>query len=296
MEISNTLKIGAHVSIAGGYTKVLERIKGMRGNCLQIFSSSPRSWMQPEISEEKRLEFLKYKKELEIDPVYFHASYLVNLADTGHIGNLSKTSLIKDMQTASELGIKGVIVHTGSFKNGTKEQPYTYTLVTKEKYDLLLFNIKEVLEASPKDVYLILENSGTRKIGWDIKELAIIIKSISDPRLKICLDTCHLHAAGFDLTTPDAFNNFLDLFDKEIGLSNLELFHVNDSKDALKSFRDRHENIGKGNVGAGVFYNLLHSKRTRNLPFIIEVPGIEGKGPDKENIEIVRQIAQSDEK
>ncbi len=283
------LKIGAHVSIAGGYDQALERIQAMGGNCMQIFSSSPRSWIMPQIDKEKSDLFVQKKKELTVNHIFFHATYLVNMADTGANGTLSKKSLITDLEIASLLGIQGVIVHVGSFKNG-KEELYQYHNVEKERYEMLLTNIQEVLTKTPQDTSLMIENAGTRKIGWNIDEIGYIINTLQDKRLKVCLDTCHLHAAGYDLSTLEKFEAFLEEFDTKVGLDRLAVVHLNDSKDDLASFRDRHENIGEGNVGRSVFANWLTHERTKDLPFIIETPGFDGKGPDLKNIEIAKSI------
>lgn len=295
MEIKKNALIGAHVSIVGGLNTAFERIKRIDGNCMQIFSSSPRSWTLPEISEETRAQFILEKEVLGIGPIYFHASYLINLADTGYIGELSKKALVEDLEIAKSLGMSGVIVHTGSFKNGTKNAPYQFESIEKMQYRKLIESIQNVLEVSP-DISLMLENSGTRKIGWSMNELFTLVKRVNDPRLKICLDTCHLHAAGYDLSTEEAYNVFFDRFDHEIGLERLELFHLNDSKDSFGSFRDRHENIGKGEIADTVFFNLTHGEKTKHLPFILEVPGFDKQGPDEKNIMIVKEIASRNDK
>jgi len=289
------VKVGAHVSIAGGLDTAFERVKRIGGNCMQIFSSSPRSWTLPDISEESCAKFISEKNVSGIGPVYFHASYLINLAANGYVGELSKKALVKDLEIAESLGMNGVIVHTGSFKNGTKDAPYQFETIEEIQYQKLIEAIQGVLEISP-DTSLMLENAGTRKIGWSMNELFTLIKHVNDHRLKICLDTCHLHAAGYDLSTEEKYQDFFDHFDKEIGLEKLELIHLNDSKDSVGSFRDRHENILQGQIPKKVFDNLFTFSQTKNLPFILEVPGFDKKGPDDKNIQIVKEIVSRNEK
>src|SRR3990167_7492158 len=130
------LKLGAHQSIAGGYTQALERINNIGGNCLQIFSSSPRGWNFAKVNEQQISQFLNLKSQLNIDPIYFHATYLINLADDSRIGHMSKMSLIAEMNLAPKLGVRGSIIHLGSYK---KE-------VSSIKYLVLIKNIKEILE------------------------------------------------------------------------------------------------------------------------------------------------------
>ncbi len=280
------LKIGAHLSISGGYHKALERIDVIGGNCLQIFSSSPRGWNSPTLTPEQKQQFISVKKGLSIDPIYFHASYLVNLADDERVGNASKNSLITEMSLASQLGIKGSIVHLGSFKNDEE----ILDVSKSQKYSILITNILEILTATPKDTFFIIENAGNRKIGKTLKQIAQIAKDVNDERVKVCLDTCHLYSAGYPLRNTSELNTFLIEFDKEIGIERIELWHLNDSKDPFHALRDRHENIGEGTLGISTFQTLLNHPKTRNAPFILEVPGFSQNGPDKKNIDILKRL------
>lgn len=277
------IHLGAHVSIAGGISQSIDRITNIGGNCMQIFSASPRGWNAPVISSDDMKVFREKTQTYNIGPVYFHASYLINLADAEQTGEKSKQTLITEMSLQPELGITGSVVHLGSYKK--KASPNN---IPSEQYETLLENMRYVLEHTPEESLLLIENVGMRKIGLTLEEIADILNRINSNRLKICLDTCHLHAAGYDLKTPDAFESFFDTFDKLIGLDRLELFHMNDSKDPFGSLRDRHENIGQGFVGTSVFTQLVNDPRTKHLPFILETPGFDGKGPDKKNIEIVK--------
>ncbi len=278
--------IGAHLSTSGGYAKALEGIALREGNCLQIFSSSPRTWASASPSADSIMQFTKLKSTLRIDPVYFHANYLINLADPETTGEKSVLALIQELHLAHQMGVRGSIVHTGSFKN----KNVTRSLKEHANYPILLGNIQKVLAQTPEDTFVILENAGTRKIGETIDQLGEIIHDIVNPRLKICLDTCHLHAAGYALTTQHEFDSFLANFDKLIGMDQLELIHMNDSRDSAGSLRDRHENIGQGFVNPHMFQFFLNEKRTRHVPIILETPGFDGNGPDKKNIDILKSF------
>lgn len=283
------MKIGAHLSIAGGYYKALERVNAIGGNCLQIFSASPRGWNKAVITDEQKRLFLDTKKKLNINEVFFHASYLVNLADEGRIGEESKKSLIAELNIASQLGIVGSIVHLGSFKSGRDVINHVSTL-DDPKYKTLINNINEIVTNTPKDTFFIIENAGNKKIGQNIDEIASIIRDVDNERLKVCLDTCHLFSAGYDLSTQKKIDTFFSEFEKKIGLKKLIVIHINDSRDPFNSGRDRHENIGEGTLTLEPFKLLLNDKRTQNLPFIIETPGFDGKGPDKKNIDIFKSL------
>ncbi|NTU72910.1 deoxyribonuclease IV [Candidatus Roizmanbacteria bacterium] len=273
-------RLGAHLSTAGGYCKAIEKALIIGANTLQIFSTSPRSWKPAEISPEDVTAFREAKLQSGVNPVFFHASYLINLTDSGETGKLSKVSLIRELQLAAQMDIIGSIVHTGSYKGE----------YAPEKFQTLISNITEILNQTPENTILILENSGNKKIGVTIDEIGEIISVIGNSRLKLCLDTCHLHAAGYDLSTPEEFDRFLIQLEKTVGLDRLAAFHINDSKDAFHSYRDRHENIGKGQIPSSVFKHILSDNRTCYIPLILEVPGLEGKGPDKENLDVLKSF------
>lgn len=277
------IRLGAHQSIAGGYSLALERIKNIGGNCLQIFSSSPRGWNFAKITEQQRNDFIVLKDRYKIDSVYFHATYLINLADGSRIGHMSKMSLISEMNLAPKLGVKGSIIHLGSYKE--KKQ-----LTIDNKYKVLINNIKEILNKTPKDSLFIIENAGNRKIGQTLEEISQIVKDVNNSRIRICFDTCHLFSSGYRFNDEETFNSFLDKLDKLDLLDKLELWHVNDSRDEFNSGHDRHGNIGQGMIGFDEFRTLLNHPKTKNYPFIIETPGFDNNGPDKKNLDILKSM------
>jgi deoxyribonuclease-4 len=244
-------------------------------------------WQFAKPSEETIQKFVDLKNHDIIDPVYFHASYLINLANTSRVGDLSKNLLKHELTLASRLGIGGSIVHLGSYKDSDK---YLAHEGIETPFDSLIANIEDILRDTPPDTFLIAENAGNKKIGLMLEELAEIVQRVSSDRLKICLDTCHLHAAGYDISSENKLDLFLNSFEKLIGLNRLEVIHCNDSKDSLGSFRDRHENIGAGHVGLEVFRLLLNHPKTKNIPFIAETPGFDGNGPDKKNLDILKSL------
>ncbi len=277
------MKLGAHQSIAGGYQEALKRIKNIGGNCLQIFSSSPRGWSFPKVNNEEINKFLTLKSQYSIDPIYFHASYLINLADEGKIGEMSIKSLINELNLAPKLNIKGSIIHLGSFKGE----------FTEKKYKKLIKNIKIILKNTPKNSLFIIENAGTRKIGQTLEELNKIIQDLDNDRVKICLDTCHLFSNGYKFENKNQLDDFLNQLKKLNLLDRLEVWHLNDSKDEFNSGKDRHENIGQGKIGIEEFKTLLNHPLTKNYPFIIETPGFNNEGPDKKNLDILKKLTNN---
>lgn len=310
--------LGGHVSIAGGYREALARAKVLGGNALQMFSASPRGWNYARVTKEEAESFRREAKTLGIEAAYFHASYLINLADEGANGKRSVETLVAELAVAEALGVRGSIIHLGSFKTATaeyripnlesrkketNEKAQTGSLFESDKntlpayekhpkYDLLISHIKTILKKTPSNTLFIIENMGMRKIGRDLAEIAQIMSDVSSQRLKVCLDTCHLHAAGYDMTTREKLDEFLEMFDRTIGLERLECFHINDSRDEFDSLRDRHDNIGEGKVGKDVFKLLINHPKTKHLPFILEVPGFDDTGPDKKNMDILKSFVK----
>lgn len=274
------IRLGAHQSISGGYSEALKRIKNIGGNCLQIFSSSPRGWNFAKPTEEQIKEFRIQNLKFSIQPIYFHATYLINLADDSRIGHMSKMSLISELNLAPKLGVKGSIIHLGSYKNE----------VSSIKYPVLINNIKEVLQKTPKDSLFIIENAGNRKIGQTLEEISQIVKDVNSPRIKICFDTCHLFSNGYKFDSKSELDVFLDKLEKLDLLYKLEVWHINDSRDEFDSGHDRHGNIGEGKMNIDEFKTLLNHPLTKNFPFIIETPGFDGNGPDKKNLDILKSL------
>ena len=283
------IKSGAHQSISGGYPRALERINKIGGNCLQIFSSSPRGWNFAKPGKEEIKQFIELKNRLKIDPVYFHASYLINLADDGRIGHISKLSLITELNLAPKLNIKGSIVHLGSYRE-KKPTSNLQLFDINPKYKILIDNIKEILRKTPEESFFIIENAGNRKIGQTLEEISQIVKDVNNPRVRICFDTCHLFSNGYAFNTDKELDLFLAKLVK-LGINNIiELWHVNDSRDEFNSGHDRHENIGHGKMNIDEFKTLLNHPKTKNFPFIIETPGFDGNGPDKKNLDILKSL------
>jgi deoxyribonuclease-4 len=186
------------------------------------------------------------------------------------------------MSTCSQLGIRGVIFHLGSHKGQGLETVF----------DQICRACSEVLEATPSDVLLVLENSagsgGT--IGSSFADLGRIIRSVGSDRIKVCLDTQHSYAAGYDLATDDGLEAAMSEFEREVGFEKLVAVHANDSKVELGSGRDRHENIGDGLIGLEGFGRIMTHPAFQDVPFILEVPGLEGKGPDQANVDALKMI------
>lgn len=278
------MKVGAHVSASGGPARAIDRAQDIGAEAIQIFASSPRAWTFKPISEDRLLEFRQMSERTGISPSFLHGTYLVNLGGTPELLEKSIISLTQQMNAASQLGAKGVIFHSGSHKG------VGFDAVFDQVTDALC----RVLDECRSDVWLTIENSAGMgaHIGASFGEIGRIIQAVDSPQVKVCLDTEHTFAAGYDLGHPDRIEEVLEEFDKEIGLSRLVVVHANDAKVELGSGIDRHENIGEGHMGLDGFEVIMGHPVFRDIPFILEVPGFEKKGPDKENVDRLKQIRQ----
>ncbi|MBM3941763.1 MAG: deoxyribonuclease IV [SAR202 cluster bacterium] len=279
------MRIGAHVSTAGGISKAVDRGVEIGCETIQIFGSSPQSWAFKSVPEAEASAFKRKAAETGLGPVFIHAIYLINLG-TSNQANLEKgkQSLINYLTLAAQIGAGGVVFHPGS------HQGVGYDGVVPQ----VVATLKEVLEKSPEGPCLAVENMAGmgQHIGASFDELGRILREVDNPRLRVCLDTQHSFAAGYDLTTPEGVASMIAEFDRAIGLGKLAAVHANDSKQPLGSGVDRHDNIGEGFIGKKGFAAIMAHSAFQAVPFFLEVPGFEGKGPDQRNVEILKEIRQ----
>lgn len=282
------MKLGAHVSAAGSLTNAISKAVEIGAECIQIFPTPPQSFLQKDRTEGEISEFVRAKKKAGIEPVFFHGTYLVNLAtEKPQNLKLSIDSLIFYQKLAARIGAAGTIFHIGSHKGKGFQQALNQVISA----------IKEILDKSPKDVDLIIENAAGKqteagKIGENFSEIGEILKALGAPNLKVCLDTCHLFVSGYEVRTKEGLAKTLAEFDEQVGLGKIVAIHANDAKAEFGSGLDRHENIGEGHIGLGGFRAILAEKALSSIPFILEVPGFDNKGPDKKNLDILKSLVK----
>ena len=260
------MKLGAHVSTAGGLHTAFGRAANMEAETIQIFASSPRAWKFRELKPEVALKFREESESTGITPVFIHGSYLVNIGGNPDQLDKSVACLVRNMEVAAEIGAEGVVFHAGSHKG--------------KGFDAVIGSaaesLKRVLESSPEGPYLILENSAGMgaHLGASFEEMGRMIEEVSSDRMKVCLDTEHCFAAGYNLAEPDGINSAMEQFEEHIGLDRLIVVHANDAKVELGSGVDRHENIGEGYIGIEGFEVIMGHEAFRDIPFVLEVPGL----------------------
>jgi deoxyribonuclease-4 len=272
--------LGAHCS--GGIKKALERGVEIGADAVQLFPQSPRAWRFPEHDPADLGRFAERRKELRVGAVLVHALYLVNLATTNEeIYGKSVTTLCRTVEVASAIDADAVVFHVGSHLGAGFETGLNQVVPA----------IEQALERCSGSTWLLMENSagagGT--IGRSIEELATLYERLGrHPRLGVCLDSCHLYVSGCDVGDAAAFDALLEELDGAIGLDRLRALHVNDANAPLGSNRDRHANIGEGELGERLGAFLAHPA-VQDLPAILEVPGA-GHGPDAGQVQKLREL------
>ncbi|PIR94474.1 endonuclease [Candidatus Falkowbacteria bacterium CG10_big_fil_rev_8_21_14_0_10_39_11] len=262
------MKLGAHVSIAGGLPNAPANAGKLDCEIFQIFSRSPRGGNPPEITPQVIKDYKAAMKVHKQVGFYIHSPYFTNLgSDKERVYRGTIEILKQELERGNKLGASGVMFHMGSSKDLGKEE--TQAQVLK--------GLKEILKGYSGKTKLLLENSAGAGniIGDEFEELAYYIKRVKSPNLGICLDTCHMFASGYDMRDKKALNKTLNEFDKLIGLKHLMVIHANDSKTDFESHKDRHEIIGQGLIGKIGFDELVNHPKLKNVDVIVETPDLK---------------------
>jgi deoxyribonuclease-4 len=269
--------IGAHVSPAGGLYRAIGRGAERGCEAIQIFNQSPRMWRPTAYGEDDFAAFRDAIGPSPIKAVLIHAVYLLNCAsDDPEIRDKSLTSLIQSLRIGAEIGAAGVVLHPGSAKQGDVGEAITRAGGV----------IKEALDESDRCPLHLEDTAGAGgTLGRSFTELSALIDAAGgDIRLGVCLDSCHLLASGYDIRTPRGLRETIDEFDREVGLKALGSLHLNDSKTPLGSNRDRHANVGTGELGERGCAAFLSEPRFEQLPLVIETQGPKGDGPSADEV------------
>jgi deoxyribonuclease IV len=267
-------RLGAHMSVAGGLPRAVERAIVHRCAALQIFSKNASQWKGRPLPAAEIREFRGRVKASGIAPVVSHASYLINLATTDRALRAQSLAAMGDeLDRAEALGLLGVVLHPGCYTAGNEA----------DGLDLIAEGLLQLLaERRRGNTMVLLEQTAGQgtSLGSTFEQLASIIGKMNDhKRVGVCLDTCHLLAAGYDLCSPDGYAATFKQFERLVGFDRLKAFHMNDSKKPLGSRVDRHAHIGEGFVGLDAFRRIVNDPRFRDLPMLLETPKTEGRSP-----------------
>ncbi len=277
--------LGAHVSPAGGPANAVTRGVELGCTAIQIFNQSPRMWRGKLYAEADVAAYHEAFDASPIEALVIHAVYLINCAsDDPEISEKSLAALTLALRAGDQLGAAGVVLHPGSAKTGDVGEAIARAGA------VIAEAIKES-ESCPLHLEDTAGAGGT--LGRSFAELAQLIDAAGDgPRLGVCLDSCHLHATGYDVRTPASLAAVMDEFDSEVGIERLGSLHVNDSQTALGSNRDRHAALGTGDLGEDGCASFLSEPRFEKLPVIFEGPGFGGKAAEKRDIDEMKALRE----
>ena len=287
MTSSAKKRIGVHVGTAGGSWTAVERAVAAGANTFQIFSSSPRQWKAAAVKPEDAKKMRELRAKHDVGPVAIHASYLINLCSQTESVRVNGVAAFRgEVERALALGAEYLVLHPGSWKGLTRE----------EGLRLAAESIERAIDGVPwqgKDFKILIENTAGAEfsLGGKLEQVAELVETLKPcAPVGVCLDTCHVHVAGYDLVSPDGYVETMLLVKDTVGFDAVKVWHCNDAKAAMGSKLDRHEHIGEGTIGAEVFRRLLHDERFAHAAFIAETP-VDAPGDEARNVGVLRALA-----
>ena len=280
-------RIGIHLSTSGGPHTAVQRALDCGADCFQMFSSSPRTWQPTLIKPEHAEQMHRLRKQHNITPLTIHASYLINLCSQSAAVRTNSTAAFRaELQRALLLGADFLVLHPGSWKGLTHTEALTHIAenIAHAATGLHLGNLRILLENSAGSEF---------SMGRTFEQLADLLHAL-DPHAPadICLDTCHTHVAGYDLRTPEAYEQTVQHIAQTLGTARIRVWHCNDAKAPFASKLDRHQHIAEGTLGAAPFRRLLHDPRFAQAAFIAETP-VDHPDDIARNVRTLQALASS---
>ena len=276
--------LGAHMSVAGGLASAFPRALAVGATAVQIFTKNANRWSAPPPTDTEIAAFRKAWQQSGIGPVMAHDAYLINLAATDEANwKRSKTAMREELQRCALLGIPHLIAHPGAHVGAGVD-----TGIARIRAAL-----SEIFAESDPAVRLLLENTAGQGtyLGGEFAQLAQMMEGFGE-RVGICFDSCHAHAAGYDLASAEGYAKTMTEFDREIGFRWLFVFHLNDSQKECGMRVDRHAHIGEGTIGVDGFARLVRDERFLAIPMVLETPkGDDGEQMDRVNLALLRRLA-----
>ncbi len=279
------LRLGAHMSIAGGVDRAIERGLSIGCNTVQIFLKNNMQWTGKTLGSREARRFRARRRSARIHPVFAHSCYLINLAATDErIRQKSVAALIDEIERAQQWGVPFIVMHPGAHM-GAGERAGLKKVARA---------LDDVFRATARcRVKIALETTAGQgsNLGYRFEHLAEIFQRVGKPdRLAVCVDTCHVFAAGYDIRTSQGYERTIEELDNLVGCARVVAFHLNDSKKPLGSRVDRHEHIGKGCIGLRGFRHVLTDPRWRGRPMVLETPKSEDLHEDVKNLRVLREL------
>jgi deoxyribonuclease-4 len=285
-------RIGFHLSTAGGVFNAAERANQIGANTFQIFSSSPRMWRPARLEQTHCERMRELRKNYDCWPLVIHTSYLVNLcSQSEEVRAKSVTAFRGEIVRAQALGAEYLVLHPGSWRGLTREEGLRLAAESIAKSI-------HGLDAQISDFQILIENTAGAEfsLGGSFEQVAELIHRLRDiAPVGACLDTCHMHVAGYDIVSEEGYAETSRQIEATIGAKNVRVWHTNDAKAPRGSKLDRHEQIGRGTIGLATFSRLLNDKRFAHCAFIAEVP-VEQPDDDQRNVALLKSLVHSPEK
>jgi deoxyribonuclease-4 len=280
------IRLGVHMSTSGGVSTAIERAARIGANTLQIFSSSPRMWRGQVIADEEAMRLRELRQEYDIGPLVIHANYLINCcSEKLHFRGQSVEALRGEVLRAIQLGAEYLVLHPGSWRGLTREQGLEAAAET-------IAAAFESVPARRKNLTLLIENTAGSEfsLGGSLKNVGELIARLR-PHAPVaaCLDSCHLHVAGYDIVSAGGWAETVAEMDATIGCGNIRVWHLNDAKAPRGSRLDRHQNIGEGTIGLAPFKRLLNDKRFAHCAFVAETP-VDEPGDERRNLATLKRL------
>lgn len=283
-------RIGIHTSSAGGPQNAAERAYRLGCNAFQIFSTSPRQWAPYELSLPQCAEMNRLRARYDLKPLAVHCNYLINLASSNEsFLQKSMEAFRGEVERALSLCADYLVLHPGSFRGADREQGLLRTAAA-------IAASTQALDLEKGGLTILIENTAGAEfsLGGSFEQVAEVLERLQGiVPVGACIDTCHTHVAGYDIVSKDGLRQTLQHLEATIGLSRVKVWHCNDAKAARGSKLDRHEHIGKGNIGKETFRLLLNDLRLAHAAFIAETP-IDEPGDDRRNVDALKKLVEKD--
>lgn len=279
-------RIGIHTSIAAGVENAAERAYRLGCNTFQIFSTSPRQWRPYDLGRGQCETMNRLRQNYDLKPLVIHSNYLINLAGTNEpFLKKSVEAFRGELERALALCAEYLVLHPGSFRGASREEGLERTAIA-------IAEASKGLDLAKGGLTVLIENTAGAEysLGGTFEQVAELIEMLCRPLpVAACIDTCHVHVAGYDIVSEDGRKLTLQHLERTVGLKNVRVWHCNDAKADRGSRLDRHEHIGRGKLGLEVFRALLNDRRLRKAAFIAETP-IDDPGDDLRNVESLKKL------
>ncbi len=281
-------RIGVHIGTAGGVSKAVEKAQEIGANTFQIFSSSPRMWRPSKVDPKQAERMHELRAALHISPLVIHTSYLVNVcSQSDEVRQKSIVAFRGEIERALVLGAEYLVLHPGSWNGLTRD----------EGLKLAAESIERAIDGLPwqdTGFHILIENTAgaQHSLGGSFEQVAELVALLrAHAPVGVCLDTCHAHVAGYDLVTPEGYEQTMAKVAATMGFDAVRVWHCNDAKAACGSKLDRHEHIGQGTIGVEPFRRLLNDRRFAHVAFIAETP-VDESGDEERNVRVLKSLVK----